>query len=172
MRKINIDLLAEAEILDESAKKIKIGDLWKSQKVLFVFLRHFACIACRAHAVKVWADREKYFDRGLKIIFISNGSPHFIRSFREDLKLEDAPIYTDPSLEAFQICSFKRGALSVLGPKSMLSAVKLLAEGHRQGSMRGDVGDYWQLGGVLEMHPGNKMAFHYVSQCTGDYPKG
>lgn len=171
MKKVDIELLSKAEILDENSKKVKMGDLWRSDKALFVFLRHFACIACRAHAVKIWADREKYLEQGTKIIFVSNGAPNFIRGFKEDLKLEKAPVYTDPSLETFRICEFKRGAMAALGPKSILNAAKLLAEGHRQGSMAGDVGDYWQLGGVIEIHPGNKLAFHYVSQCTGDYPK-
>ena len=171
MQSTDIALLSQLEVIDENSKKVKLGDFWRMEKVLLVFLRHFACIACRAHAVKVWKDREKYQKQGTKIVFISNGAPHFIKGFRDELNIKDAPVYTDPSLETFRLCGFKRSAIATLSPKSVVNATKLFVEGHRQGSMAGEVGDYWQLGGVLEVHPGNRVAFHYVSQCTGDYPK-
>jgi len=28
----------------------------------------------------------------------------------------------------------------------------------------------WQLGGILVVKPGGQVAYHYISQITGDYP--
>jgi peroxiredoxin len=123
----------KCEILNEEGEKIKNIDLWQKQTILFVFLRHFGCVSCQAHAVQIWKDRAKYEKGGAKIIFVGNGIPLFIKTFKEDLKIQDAPVYTDPSLASFRAVGFKRGFLAALGPKSSLLGRKLLKEGHVQG---------------------------------------
>ena len=168
--KINMLALRACSVLDEEGKKIPIANLWEKQAVIIIFLRHFACIACRAHAVQVWSQRELYEKSGARIVFISNGAPNFIAGFKEELGLNEAAIYTDPSLESFKACGFERGFLKALGPKGIVNGLKLMAGGHKQGEMRAGVGDLWQLGGVVAIKPGHKLAFHFISEATGDYP--
>jgi peroxiredoxin len=164
---VNIVHLANCEVLDEDGNRFRLARLWQQNTALFVFLRHFGCISCRAHAVQIWKDREKYEKSGTRIVFIGNGSPRFIQIFREELKLEGAPIYTDPELVSFRAAGFKRGFLVALGPRGIANGLKLFAEGHRQGKTAGDL---WQLGWILAIRPSGQIAYHYISEVTGDFP--
>ena len=144
--------------------------LWKNQSAIFIFLRHFGCIFCRKHAKEVWAEREKYEKNGAKIFFIGNGAPFLIKAFKEDLGIQDATVYTDPTLESFKACGFKKGFLAAIGPKAIVNAVQALAEGHVQGGMyQKDQGDLWQLGGILVVKPEGKVGYHFISIAAGDY---
>ena len=108
---INTLEFSRCEVLDQEGNKLKIFELWKKQTVIFIFLRHFGCVSCRAHAVQIWKNRAAYEKSGSKIIFIGNGVPDYIEGFKQELGIEDAPIYTDPTLATFKAVGFKRGFL-------------------------------------------------------------
>jgi hypothetical protein len=166
---VSIVEFANCEIYDESRKLVKIASLWQKQTILFVFLRHFACLTCRGHAVEVWRDRDKYQSKGAKIAFIGNGSPDFLKKFKEDLNLAEAPVFTDPSLSSFHAAGFKRGFLAAIGPRAILNGRKMMQRGHEQGSYSKESGDLWQLGGLLVIRPSGEIAYHYISEVLGDY---
>lgn len=166
----NVVKLAHAKVLDEAGQEVVAGKLWQRQTAVFIFLRHFACIACRTHATQIWKDREKYQSGGAKIIFIGNGSPDFINKFREDLDLGDAAIYTDPTLECFRAVGFKRGFLAALGPQALANGIKMFAQGNSQGAYSEKAGDLWQLGGIVVIRPSGELAYYYISQALGDFP--
>ncbi len=167
---VNILAFANCEVLNEQGHKVKIASIWRDHTIVFIFLRHFGCVSCRAHAVQVWADRAKYEVNGAKIVFVGNGPPLFINFFKQDLKIEDATIYTDPSLESFRAVGFKRGFLVALGIRSIANGLRLHWHGHKQGSYTNATGDLWQLGGVVVVKPSGKVAYHYISLATGDFP--
>ncbi len=167
---VNIVQLANAKIFDEQEQPNTFGKLWTKQTTMFVFLRHFACIACRTHAKQIWEQKDKYQQNGAKIVFIGNGSPHFIHIFRQDLQLGDAPIYTDPSLESFRAAGFKRGFLKALGPTAIKNGLKMASQGNKQSTYTKAAGDLWQLGGVLVVKPDGTVPYHYISEVLGDYP--
>lgn len=167
---MNLKKFSKLTLLDEQGKAVSIPTLWASGPVLFVYLRHFACIACRAHATEIWKDRERYQAKGLRIVFVSNGNPLFIQTFREDLGLGKAEIFTDPGRESYEACEFHRSVGKAIGPKGIINGLKLFAQGHRQGKMSKDVGDLWQLGGIVLISKKGDLLFHYASAATGDYP--
>lgn len=166
-----IDLynLSKCNVLDESGTTIEAGRLWQDSKAVLVFLRHFACIACRAHAVQVWEHREIYEKNNSKLVFIGNGSPRYIEGFKKSLGLEESTIYTDPSLTTFRFAGLRRGFRSLVSIGSIKNAVALYKQGHRQNQLQAQ-GDHWQLGGVLVITPKNEIAFHFVSKSLGDLP--
>jgi hypothetical protein len=166
---INIVQFANSTLLDENGLEVKLGSLWRERTILFVFLRHFGCVSCRSHAVEVWSQREKYEKGGARIVFVGNGSPHFIGVFKADLQLDGAPVYTDPSLTSFRAAGFKRGFLLALGPQALANGLHMLAKGYRQGPMDKATGDLWQLGGLVVIKPGGRIAYHYISLVMGDY---
>lgn len=170
MSNVSILTLANSIVLSETGEQVKFANLWKNQTTLFIFLRHFACIACRAHAVQIWQDREKYEKNGTKIVFIGNGNYQYIQYFKEDLKIVGATIYTDPTLESFQAIGFKRGFLAALGPRSLANGLKLFTQGHKQIITTKNTGDHWQLGGVIVVKSNGVVAYHYISQALGDFP--
>lgn len=166
---VSILSLAKSLLLNEAGEQVKIIDLWQKQTTMFVFLRHFGCASCKAHATQIWKDKEKYQSTGAKIIFIGNGQPNFIKGFKDELNIKDAEIYTDPSLEIFKAAGFKKGFLAVIGPSALINQIKPMVNGFHHSPNKNN-GNIWQLGGILVMKPNGQVAYHYISQITGDYP--
>lgn len=167
---VDIVTLANTLIKDSSGNSIKMGHLWAKQNVVLVFLRHFACIACRAHAIQVWTGREKYEKSGAKLIFIGNGSPDYIEHFRKELQLDPAVVLTDPSLQSFYAAGFKRGFFRIVQPHSVINAAKLALKGFKQAAYTKEAGTHWQLGGVLAISTNGKVLYHFISHSLGDFP--
>lgn len=161
---------ANCEILNENGEPVKAANIWKNQTTIFIFLRHFGCVSCRAHAAQVWSERSKYEKSGAQIVFVGNGDPHFIRVFKEDLGIQGAVVYTDPSLESFRAMGFKRGFLVSLGIRSIANGLGMFRKGYSQGGYNKATGDLWQMGGVLVIKPSGAVAYHYISTALGDYP--
>ncbi len=167
---LDVIALANAVVSDSTGNRLKVGMLWAKQSVILVFLRHYACIACRAHAEQVWGERDRYERTGAKLIFIGNGSPDYIERFRSDLKLNPAVVLTDPSLETFRAAGFKRGFFRVVNPQSAVNAAKLAMRGHKQAAYSQEAGTHWQLGGVVAVNTKGKVLYHYISHVLGDFP--
>lgn len=168
---IDVSKLGAALVYYNSEQKLALSQLWQKQTAILVFLRHFACIACRAHASQVWRDRQKYQSSGAKIVFVGNGEPHWIEKFREDLGIDKGVIVTDPSLASFELAGFKKGLFYLLQPASALNAAKLVLEGHTQKSLAGDSGSNLQMGGIIAINPDGKVLYHFVSEALGDVPE-
>jgi peroxiredoxin len=169
MSKIDMEKLSQCLVLSPDKRPIQVSALWNKQSIIFIFLRHFACVACRAHAVQVWQNRETYEKTGSKIIFIGNGSPDFIEKFKEDLNLTNAVILTDPTLKIFDAAGFNRGFLAVVNPTSAFNMARLVLEGHKQTTLSAE-GTHWQLGGVLAISKAGKVLYQFISVAVGDFP--
>ncbi len=166
--KVDILTLNRLKVLDETGREFLISSLWKEKPAVLVFVRHFSCIACRAHVKQIWGEKEKFRRSGAQIVFIGNGEPYFIRSFKEDLGVQDATIYTDPTLKTFDACGFLRGFLNLIDPRGVKNIVELLMDGHRQGPIDKASGVHTQMGGVVALkHPGIVL-YHFVSEYLGD----
>ncbi|MFL5812498.1 MAG: AhpC/TSA family protein [Bdellovibrionia bacterium] len=161
-----------AVVYDSTGAHVPVSKFWSERTAILVFLRHFGCIACRSHAQDVWENREKLQQNGARIIFIGNGQSSYIEKFRADFNLGDAPIYTDPTLRAFELGGFKRGLSHVMNVESVKNGLELMSEGHRNGNpFSSKTGNNWQLGGVIVVHPGTRVTYHYISEALGDTPE-
>ena len=166
---VDVVTLANTLVLNSQGQQLKVGHLWQKSMVVLVFLRHFACIACRAHAVEVWNERERYEKTGAKIIFIGNGAPEYIEAFKEELGLEKALILTDPTLMSFRASGFKCGYFKAFNLHTAFNMASLKLQGH-SGSLTEAQGSRWQMGGVLALNTDGKVLYHYVSESVGDLP--
>ncbi len=146
-------------------------NLFHSGTTILVFLRHFACIACRGHVREVMSHKEKYDQAGAKIIFIGNGQSKMIQYFKEDMGIQSSEVYTDPSLETFKACGFREGFLSLVNLTSVQHVAALFIKGDRQKPYVKDMGVHQQMGGVVVIKPGEKVAYHYISEGVGDIPE-
>jgi hypothetical protein len=170
MIKVDSSRLGRCLVKDEKGDERRLSSLWKESPAILVFLRHFACIACRAHATQVWAERAKYEQGGAKLAFIGNGNPDYILRFKTDLELKEAIIFTDPSLRSFSAAGFKRGFLVSHGPASIKNGIKLMNEGNSQKLPGGGSGDLWQLGGIMVVRPDGRVTYQFISEALGDFP--
>lgn len=161
--------LSKLPVLDPHGAEVALASFWKNSPAILVFVRHFGCPACRAHAFDVWTHREKYQKTGAKIYFIGNGQSAMIDQFKIDLKIKDAPIYVDPTLESFRAMGFKKVKDPYAGD-GMKFINKAMQRGFTEGDYGNAAGDGTQLGGIVAIKPGNQITFHYISQLPGDYP--
>lgn len=167
---IDIPTLSSCVAIGAQGQKMKIGQLWQSQTAVIIFLRHFGCIACRGHALQVWAERSKFESAGAKIVFIGNGQHTYIEKFQDELNLKGALILTDPSLMSFRAAGFRHGFFALFQPRSAFNFAKLAANGLSNQVATSEKGTNWQLGGIVVMKPDGKVAYHFVSEALGDYP--
>jgi hypothetical protein len=167
---VDIEQLAVTRIFAGPGQPLLVGQLWQKQTAILVFLRHFACIGCRAHAAQVWADRARYQSSGARIIFIGNGQPNWIESFRQDLGIDQGVVLTDPSLRSFAAAGLRTGFFNLVSPQSAINMIKLVKEGYRQTPYSNDAGSHWQMGGILAVNKHGKGLFHYASKSVGDFP--
>jgi hypothetical protein len=105
--------------------------------------------------------------KGAAIVPIGNGGASFIRGFREKTGLA-GPVYTDPSRKTFEAAALVRTVRNFLHPASLVASVRAAAKGFLPGTQV--KGDALQLGGVLVVRPGGRVAFHYASRHVGDHP--
>ena len=159
--------LSLCSVLDEKGKSVALRTLWENQPAIFIFLRHFACDACRAHAVQVWEQRKIYESKGAKIHFIGNGSPRFMADFKQTFDLQVASFFTDPTLETFSAAGFRKGFW--IDPGEMHSRGEFLRMAIPYSLRRTGSGNVWQLGGVLAVCPGAKITYQFTSQMMGEF---
>lgn len=153
------DALAKLSVIDEDGRTVRVDSFWADGPAVLVFLRHFGCIHCRDHAVQI--ERAKL---PANVVLIGNGSPSFIAGLREQTGWT-GPVYTDPSLAAYQAAQLKRGVLRTLDPRGYGKALRAMAGGQRQGRTQGD---QWQQGGVLVIGRDGRVLWQHASERAGD----
>ena len=104
--------------------------------------------------------------KNAQLVVIGNGPEHFITPFREVTGYR-GPLFTDPSLETYNILDFKKGLTSVIGLNPLKAGIRALSSGYLQ---KGIQGPPLQQGGVLVVGPGNIVHYFYRSQKAGDHP--
>lgn len=164
----NMKELSKCNLLNADGKEIPARFLWESQPAILIFLRHFACQACQAHAVEVWKQRKQYESKGALLHFIGNGAPHFINSFKQQNGLDEASFFTDPSLKAFRAAGFRKGFW--IDPGEMHSRGEFIWLAIRYQMKMTNEGNVWQLGGVLVISPQAEVKYQFISQAMGDFP--
>lgn len=112
-------------------------------------------------------DLDEIHAAGAELVVIGNGSPHFIKGFREEVKY-DGKLYTDPSLRTYALAGMKRGFMRVLNPMGAFRAVRALSRGAMQTRTKGDTS---QQGGVIVVRPDGKMPFAHADSSPGDLAK-
>ncbi|MBX3161521.1 MAG: AhpC/TSA family protein [Deltaproteobacteria bacterium] len=165
---VRADDLARLRVKDEQGADVELGALWRDRTAVLVFVRHFGCIHCRAHAVGLQKDLAAIAAKGADVHVIGSGTPSFIAGFREETGWT-GPIYSDASLAAYRAAELKRSVARTLDPRSLGKALAFLRDGHRQGRTQGD---NWQQGGVLVVRPGGAVAWHHASDRPGDNATG
>jgi hypothetical protein len=167
--KIDLPELNRLNIFDEHNHQFPISNLWKKNTAIIVFVRHFGCVACRAHVDQLWTMKNDLEATGGLISFIGNGEPEIIREFRGEMNIYSAPIYTDPSLKTFDASGMYRSIANLLHPGSLKEFVGLHAKGYRQGNSKKENGFHTQMGGVMVIRPEGSVTYHFCSKYLGNF---
>ena len=156
--------LADAIVLDEEGKEVRLGDTWTQKPVVLAFVRHFGCMFCREHVNELNKHADEMKAVGAELVVVGSGTPNFVRGFRELVKFK-GPVYCDPKLGAYQAAHLKNNRWLNLHPLNLINLARAVGRGNCQGRMQGVDG---QQGGVLVIFPPDRVAFWHVSARAGD----
>lgn len=167
----NVDSLAlkRIKIYDEKNEGHYFSSLWENSPLVVIFIRHFGCISCRAHVEEVLKSRDFLQKNEIRTVFIGNGHPYSIKSFKEEINAPETEIYTDPSLESFDACGMQKGLSYLINFKSMKNMYKLSKAGHKAKKWDEELGDKTQMGGVVAFKKPGLVLYHHISTHLGDF---
>jgi peroxiredoxin len=163
---VDPEQLAECRVLDTQGRTRRLGDEWRSQPAIVVWLRHFGCLFCREMAADFRARQEEIAALGARLVFVGNGEVRWAREFAAQ-ECPECRLLTDPGLGSYRAIGARRGWSTTLGARSVASGWRAFRRGFRQTAVRG-VAD--QQGGVLAVLPGDRIAYAYISASAGDHP--
>jgi hypothetical protein len=121
---------------------------------------------CKQQVAQLRREVEAIHARGAELAIVGNGDLEAARAFARETRLA-TPLYVDSVREAYRALGMRRDVAAALNPAFLTNAVRALRAGFRQTSVQGDP---WQMGGVLIVLPGGRVAYRYLSSAAGDHP--
>lgn len=113
-------------------------------------------------------DRERFAEAGARPVLIGQGTPANAARFRERYGLE-LDLLADTDRRAYKAAGTKVGTLSeVIGPRMVARGLqRSLRSRVFQGAIDGHPA---QLGGMMLVMPGGRVAWVHLSDDVSDYP--
>src|SRR6476661_7303672 len=91
--------LSDISLADSRGQTHRLGDLWRDQPVVLVFLRHFGCLHCREHVAQLRDQRDDIQALGADIVAIGTGDRAYAEAFVRDTGIT-FPVLLDDRAEA------------------------------------------------------------------------
>ncbi|KAK0546180.1 hypothetical protein OC846_005381 [Tilletia horrida] len=89
-------------IYDENGAKLRFGDIFKRQRTLVCFLRHWWCGFCQEFALSLQEiDPEPLERAGLALVVIGQGDWHVTKAYKSVMQVP-FPMYADPSRQLYK----------------------------------------------------------------------
>ncbi|MFV8755075.1 peroxiredoxin-like family protein [Nannocystaceae bacterium ST9] len=125
--------LADITLPDGGDQNFRLGDLWATQTVVLIHLRHFGCILCRHYASKLRDSNAAFEHAGARLVAVGTGGREYAKAFVTERKIPYL-VLVDKQLETHDLIGIKSGTQAgVFKPSTLLHAAKALAAGERQG---------------------------------------
>lgn len=151
---------------DHTGREIRLGSLWQSGPAAIVWLRHYGCLYCRAHARAMEDARDAFARAGISPVLVGMGTAADAAAFREQLELS-IPVLADHDRQSYRAAGARQGGpVQLASPRVLLRAVPTMLHGRvRQGRT---VGNPMQLGASAVIGPGGEVLFHHVARDASD----
>jgi peroxiredoxin len=157
----------DLRVRDQHDGAVSLAPYWQSSPAgaAVVFLRHFGCIFCREHAVRLRKSFEQFTSRGLGLVAIGLGSAENARGFAEWLKLP-YPVLAAPDTEIYAAWGLgQTTGADMLNPALVKAGVRALTQRVTQGRA---TGDSKQLPGTFLVSPESVILWSHVAKHPGD----
>ncbi|KAK6179391.1 hypothetical protein SNE40_011763 [Patella caerulea] len=170
---VDLAKVADMSVYDENGNKIRFGDIYKKQKTIIVFTRHFLCFICKEYVEDLALIPLEYLQAADVRLVVIGPAPHkFIKSFRE-VTGYNYTLYCDPDREIYKAfgLSEKLSAGSLTGSKHIKSGfiMGVLRSTWRAMKVREYQGDIKQQGGAFILGPGDELQFSHIDQSSTDH---
>jgi peroxiredoxin len=128
-----VSALAEVRLPDGDSHEHRLGDLWATQTVVMIHLRHFGCILCRHYASRLRDSNAAFEQLGARLVAVGTGGREYAKTFVAERKIPYL-VLVDKHLSTHDIIGIESGSpLGILKPSTLYHGVKALAAGERQG---------------------------------------
>ena len=117
--------------------EVELSDFWETsvRGAAIIFLRHFGCIFCREHLIRL---RKRYDEFTIPIVTIGLGTAEDAAGMRDWLKIP-FPILATSTTEPYADWGLGRAtSATMLNPGMITSSIRALSKGARQGKATGD----------------------------------
>ena len=167
--------LKDVVVQDEHGADVPLGELWREQPAVLVFLRHYGCVFCRAIAVQLHRARDGFESAGARLAVIGQGTPEQSEAFRRAQSIA-LPVYSDPERRSYEAAGAKVATFSELfSPRTVARGIgHTVTSRIRQGSIAVHQGrlvdNPAQLGGVLVIAPDDSVRYAHLSEDASDNP--
>lgn len=161
------DRAPETPVLDQHGESVSLAPFWQASPngAAVLFLRHFGCIFCREHAIRLRKAYDQFQQRNLAVVAIGLGSPDDARGFAEWLKLP-YPVLAAPDTAIYQAWGLGTTSVSnMFQPAVFAAGVRALTQRAMQGK---NTGDTKQLPGTFLVSPESIVEWSYPAKHPGD----
>lgn len=170
---------ASCVVIAENGVRVPFGDLFKEQKTIVIFIRHFWCPLCQDYMFSLSSavDLKLLKQADVNLVVVGNGSFNMIKSYRQIFRTPFA-VYTDPSMRLHNALGMT--SLQKTGPKSQTKRGGYIRHGKVNGlamvvanALRVGMpiwekgGDPSQLGGEFVFGPGLTVTFAHRMPNAG-----
>ncbi|KAH9954032.1 hypothetical protein BC827DRAFT_1144861 [Russula dissimulans] len=173
---------ARLPIVRENGLRIQFGELWRTQRTVVIFIRHFWCPMCQDYLASVMreVDHAALARSGVRLVVIGCGSYGLIRSYRQIFHLP-YELFVDGSPGQMLYRTLRMGRVSSGAHKAhpagsyvrhgaVSGLAMVVAHALRVGMPvweRG--GDASQLGGEFVLGPGLSCTYAHRMQSTAGH---
>ncbi|KAK1232638.1 hypothetical protein PQX77_004200 [Marasmius sp. AFHP31] len=161
-------------VISESGVRTRFGQLWRDQKTIVIFIRHFLCPLCQDYMISISRNvsPDVLKKERVKLVVVGNGHYDLIRSYRRIFRTP-FEVYTDPTLEIYVALGMTLRTVEK-GPKAQyvrhgtIGGVGMVVANAIKTGMPvwKDHGKITQLGGEFILGPGVEYSFSHRMRFT------
>lgn len=160
---------AALPLLDAAGASHRLFEHWSERDALFVFVRHFGCVACHEQIDRLRARLAELDALSVRVVIVGCASSEDLAAWidRESIGSLAVVARTDPTLALHRALGLHHSVWRTWGPSAALGFVRAVAGGTLPGRFQGAVS---QQGGALFVSRGAVVRALVRSDHLGDYP--
>ncbi|KAL5015894.1 hypothetical protein ScPMuIL_005483 [Solemya velum] len=169
----NFPKMSNMYVYDEMGNKVKFGDIYKKQKTIIVFVRHFLCFICKDYVEDLALVPLEYLQEAdVRIVIIGPAPFKFIKEFK---KLTGClyTMYCDPDRNLYKAlgCLEKKDFGDLSKSKHVKSSAMMGMIQSTWRAMKGKEfqGEISQQGASLIIGPGDVLHYSHIDQEAIDH---
>ncbi|OWF38577.1 thioredoxin-like protein AAED1 [Mizuhopecten yessoensis] len=170
---VDLEKLHDLFVYDEMENKIRFSDIYKHQKTVVVFIRHFLCFVCKDYMEDLAIIPLEYLQAAnVRIVVIGPAPCKFIKPFKKETGF-NYTLYTDPEREIYKALNLKEKMEH--GDDKNNKHVKqnvimgVLRSTWKAMRVQEYEGNIKQQGGAFVLGPGDAVHFAHIDENSLDH---
>ncbi|XP_060080702.1 peroxiredoxin-like 2C [Ylistrum balloti] len=170
---VDLEKLNDLFVYDEFGRNIRFSEIYKHQKTIIVFTRHFHCFVCKDYIEDLGIIPPGHLQAAdVGIVAIGPAPFKFIKSFKEETDFS-YPLYTDPDRKVYQALNLKEKMVHGDGKDNkhvkqslFMGTLKSTWNALKVGEFEGNIK---QQGGAFILGPGDVVHFAHIDANSLDH---